>query len=208
MSRPPSKKALDHDIDPLQVSTMQIWSHWSTSISSSWFKSSGMWLYMAEIYLSRAALGLPNKFLHLTKTEEVVITRLQIGYTKATKSHILLRGSPTTCHHCSQILTIDHMLLECAVLQESPDKYHTADSLSTCTLFKTIPETCIVEFLWEAGFFCLIWTGRHSIQFLTWIIPELMQFFNFQLALRQGQYSLAWLICQEIEGSYERHLLM
>ena len=29
--------------------TMQIWSHRSTPISSSWFKLSGMWLYMAEI---------------------------------------------------------------------------------------------------------------------------------------------------------------
>ena len=32
-----------------QMPTMQIWSHWSTPISSSWFKLSGMWLYMAEI---------------------------------------------------------------------------------------------------------------------------------------------------------------
>ena len=52
-------------------------------------------------------------------------------------------------------LTIDHMLLECAVLQECRDEYYTADSLNT--LFETIPETCIVEFLREVGFFYLIW---------------------------------------------------
>ena len=71
------------------------------------------------------------------------------------KSHILSRGPPTVCHHCGQTLTIDHMLLECAVLQECRDEYYTVDSLNT--LFQTIPETCIVEFLWEAGFFYLIW---------------------------------------------------
>ena len=47
------------------------------------------------------------------------------------------------------------MLLECALLQECRDEYYTVDSLNA--LFKTIPETCIVEFLREAGFFYLIW---------------------------------------------------
>ena len=63
------------------------------------------------------------------------------------------------------------------MLRESCDEYYTADSLNT--LFEKIPETCIVEFLWEAGFFYLIWMVRHSIQSLTWTIPKLKQFFNF-----------------------------
>ena len=45
--------------------------------------------------------------------------------------------------------------LECALLQECRDEYYTVDSLNA--FFKTIPETCIVEFLREAGFFYLIW---------------------------------------------------
>ena len=91
----------------------------------------------------------------LTRAEEVVITRLRIGHTKATKSHILSRGPPTVCHNCGQTLTIGHMLLECAVLQEWHGEYYTVDSLTT--IFETIPETYIVKFLWEAGFFYLIW---------------------------------------------------
>ena len=46
---------------------------------------------------------------------------------------------------------------ECALLQECRDEYYTVDSLNV--LFETIPETCIVEFLREAGFFYLIWTS-------------------------------------------------
>ena len=80
---------------------------------------------------------------------------LRIGHTKATKSHILSRGPLTVCHHCGQTLTVDHMLLECAVLHECRDENYTVDSLNT--FFQTIPETCIVEFLQEAGFFYLIW---------------------------------------------------
>ena len=107
-----------------------------------------------DLYLVKPTLGPPKKFQHLTRAEEVVITRLRIGHTKATKSHILSRGPPTTCHHCGQTLTIEHMLLECAVLQECRDEYYTVDSLNG--LFETIPETCIVEFLREAGFCYLI----------------------------------------------------
>ena len=107
-----------------------------------------------DLYFVKPTLGPPKKFQHLTRAEEVVITRLRIDHTKATKSHILSRGPPTTCYHCGQTLTIEHMLLECAVLQECRE-YYTVDSLNT--LFETTPETCIVEFLREAGFFYLIW---------------------------------------------------
>ena len=69
-----------------------------------------------DLYLLKPTLGRPKKFQHLNRAEEVVITRLRIGHTKATKSRILSRGLPTTCHHCGKTLTIDHMLLECAVL--------------------------------------------------------------------------------------------
>ena len=71
-----------------------------------------------------------------------------------TKSHILSRGPLTACHHCGQTLSIDHMLLECAVLQECCDEYYTVDSLNT--IFEKIPETCIVEFLREAGLFYVL----------------------------------------------------
>ena len=106
-----------------------------------------------DLYLVKPTLEPPKKFQHLTRAEEVVITRLRIGHTKATKSQIMSRGPPTVCHHCGQ--TLGHMLLECAVLQECRDEYYTVDALNT--LFQKITETCIVEFLREAGFFYLIW---------------------------------------------------
>ena len=96
-------------------------------------------------------------------------SRLRIGHTTATKSHILSRGPPTGCHHCGQTLTIDHMLLECTLRQECRDENYTVDSLHT--LFETIPETCIVEFLQEAGFFYLIWCNSlTSTSPQTWTI--------------------------------------
>ena len=103
----------------------------------------------------KATPGPLKKYQHLTRAEEVAITRLRIGHTKATKSHILSRGPPTACHRWGQTLSIDHMLLECAALQGCREEYYTIDSLNT--LFETIPETCIAEFLRGVGFFYLIW---------------------------------------------------
>ena len=151
-----AKETLDQDIDPLasvHYTDMKplVNSYIQKLVQTKW----DIAIHGRDLYLLKPTLGPPKKFQHLTRAEEVVITRLRIGHTKAIKSHILSRGPPTGCHHCGQTLTIDHMLLECALLQEFRDEYYTVDSLNA--LFQTIPEACIVEFLREAGFFYLIW---------------------------------------------------
>ena len=161
-----AKETLDQDIDPLasvHYTDMKplVNSYIQKLVQTKWDVA----VHGRDFYLVKPTLGPPKKFQHLTRAEAVVITRLRIGHTKATKSHILSRVPPTGCHHCGQTLTIDHMLLECALLQECCDEYYTVDSLNA--LFKTIPETCIVEFLREAGFFYLIWCN-----WLTSTIPQ------------------------------------
>ena len=169
-----ARETLDHDIDPLanvhhaDLKPL-VTSYIQQLVQIKWDVA----VHGRDLYLLKPTLGPPKKFQHLTRAGEVVITRIRIGHTKAIKSHILSRGTPTACHHCDLTLSIDHMLLECAVLQESCDEYYTADSLNT--LFETTPETCIVEFLREAWFFYLKWTVGYSIQSLTWTIPKLMQ---------------------------------
>ena len=137
-----AKETLGHDIDPL--ATVH-YADLKPVVNS--------YIHGRDLYLLKPTFGSPMKFKHLTRVEEVVITRLRIGHTKAAKSHILSR-KPTVYRHCGQTLTIEHMLLECTELQQIRDEYYTADSLMT--LFETIPETCIVEFVREAGFFYLI----------------------------------------------------
>ena len=141
-----AKETLDQDIDPLasvHYTDMKplVNSYIQKLVQTKWDVA----VHGRDLYLVKPTLGPPQKFQHLTRAEEVVITRLRIGHTKTTKSHILSRGPPTGCHNCGQTLTIDHMLLECALLQECRDEYYTVDSLNA--LFETIPEICIVEFL-------------------------------------------------------------
>ena len=161
-----AKETLGQDIDPLasfHFTDMKSLVNYYIQklVQTKWDVS----VHGRDLYFFKPTLGPPKKFQHLTRAEEVAITRLRIGHTKATKSHILSRGLPTGCHHCGQTLTIDHILLQCALLQECRDEYYTVDSLNA--LFETIPETCIVEFLREAGFFYLIWCNL-----LTSTIPQ------------------------------------
>ena len=151
-----AKETLDQDIDPLasvHYTDMKplVNSYIQKMVQTKWDVA----VHGRDLYLVKPTLGPPKKFQHPTRAEEVVITRLRIGHTKATKAHILSRGPPTGWHHYGQTLTIDHMLLECALLQECRNEYYTVDSLNA--LFETIPETFIVEFLREAEFFYLIW---------------------------------------------------
>ena len=170
-----AKETLDHDIDPLATVHYAdlkpvVNSYIQQEVQIKW----GVSIHGRDLYLLKPTLGPPKKFKHLTRAEEVVITRLRIGHTKATKSHILSWGPPTACQHCGQTLTIEHMLLECTVLQQIRDEYYTADSLRT--LFETLPETCIVEFLREAGFFYLIWKAIYPVQHIIRITHQLTKF--------------------------------
>ena len=160
-----AKETLDQDINPLTTVHYAdlkrlVNSYIKQEVQTKWDVS----IHGRHLYLVKPTLGPPKKFQHLTRAEEVVITRLRIGHTKATKSPILSRGPTTTCQHCGQTLTLEHMLLECTVLQHSRDEYYTADSLGT--LFGTVPEACIVEFLREAGFFYLIWMAIYPEELL------------------------------------------
>ena len=88
----------------------------------------------------------------------MIITRHRIGHTKAVNSFILSQGLSTTFHHYEQTVSIDQMLLECAILQESRDEYYTVDALKT--LFEAIPGPCILQFLSETFilYVIVIWT--------------------------------------------------
>ena len=134
-----TKETLDQDIDPpASVHYTDLKPLVNSYIQQLVQTKQDVAIHGGDLYLVKPTQGQRKKFQHLTKAEEVVITRLRIGHTKATKSHILSRGPLAACHHCDQTLSIDHMLLECAVLQESRDEYYTTDSLNT--LFETIPE--------------------------------------------------------------------
>ena len=110
-----AKETLDQDLDPLasvHYTDMKplVNSYIQKLVQTKWDVS----VHGRDLYLLKPTLGPPKKFQHLTRAEEVVITRLRIGHTKATKSHILSRRLPTGCHHCDHWpLTICCLSVHC-----------------------------------------------------------------------------------------------
>ena len=102
-----AKETLDQDRDPLasvHYTDMKplVNSYIQKLVQTKWDVA----VHGRDLYRVKPTLRPPKKFQHLTRAEEVVITRLQIGHTKATKSHILSRGPPTGWHQCGQTLKL------------------------------------------------------------------------------------------------------
>ena len=154
---------------------MQIWSHWQTPTFNRRSKLCGMYLYMSEMCISwNQHQGHPREFGTWPELRRLCITRLRIDHSKAVKSHILSQWPPTACQHYGQTLTIEHILLECIVLQQSRDGYYTIDSLRT--LSETIPEACIIECLRDAWFFYLVRMAIYPVQLFIKISHQLTTF--------------------------------
>merc|ERR1712098_156110 len=60
---------------------------------------------------------------HLSRRENVIITRLEIGHSKLTHQHLTLGEEPPFCIGCNCQLTIKHILIECIEYSEIRSKY-------------------------------------------------------------------------------------
>ena len=91
-------EAIDHGIDPLTTVHFADLKPLVNSYVQQEVQIKGyVSIHGRDLYLLKPTLGPPKRFRHLTRIEEVVITRLRIGHTKATKSNILCWGPPTAC---------------------------------------------------------------------------------------------------------------
>ena len=84
---------------------------------------------------------LPDKLLSFcdTRKENTVLNRLHIGHSNLTRFFILRREEAPVCVACGAVITVKHILIECADLLEIRKKYFADRSLYS--LFRNvIPE--------------------------------------------------------------------
>ena len=74
---------------------------------------------------------LPEKLLSFcnTRKENTVLNRLHIGHCYLTHSFILRKEEAPVCVACNAVITVKHILIECADLVEIRKKYFDEKSL-------------------------------------------------------------------------------
>ncbi|WP_135568158.1 reverse transcriptase domain-containing protein, partial [Solemya elarraichensis gill symbiont] len=84
----------------------------------------------------------------LSRHDDVVLSRLKFGHTKATHSHLLdnIKDRPI-CNKCTSQapLTVDHILLRCTAYTAARAKYFLVSDL--VTLFRHVPVSYILQFV-------------------------------------------------------------
>ena len=76
-------------------------------------------------------LKLPDRLLSIcnTRKENTVLNRLHIGHSYLTHSFNLRREEAPVCIACGAVITVKHILIECADLLEIRKKYFEERSL-------------------------------------------------------------------------------
>ena len=86
-----------------------------------------------------------------SRKENTVLNRLHIGHSYLTHSFILRKEAAPVCVACNTVMTVKHILTECADLLKVRKKYFEERSLYSLFL-NMIPEI-IFDFLQEIGVF-------------------------------------------------------
>ena len=91
------------------------------------------------------------KVFRNTRKENTVLNRLHIGHSYLTHSFILRREEAPVCVARGAVITVKHILIECADLLEIRKKYFEERSLYL--LFRNVIPEMILDFLRETGVF-------------------------------------------------------
>ena len=96
---------------------------------------------------------LPDKLLSFCNTTKrnTVLNRLHIGHSYLTHSFIFRKEEAPICVACNAVITVKHILIECADLLEIRKKYFEEKSLYS--LFRNVIPEIIFDFLREIGVF-------------------------------------------------------
>ena len=84
-------------------------------------------------------------------SHSVLLNRLHIGHSYLTHFFILRKEEAPVCFACNVVLTVKHILIECADLLEIRKKYFEEKSLYS--LFRNVIPEVIFDFLREIGVF-------------------------------------------------------
>lgn len=146
-----AKNALSQDITETKVPYTDFRAVASQFIRSSWQLD---WDELIDNKLQQISpkIGKHPNF-YLSRRDQLVLTRARIGHTYLTHGYLLRGEYPPVCVPCAVPLTVKHILIECADLEETRGRHYQATNLAS--LFEEVAPFRVVDFLREAGLYNL-----------------------------------------------------
>ena len=85
------------------------------------------------------------------RKQETLLSRLRIGHTWLTHSHLLKREEAPFCVPCNAPFTIKHILTECTDFLPMRENHYTESNITR--LFKTVTPQKILDYIKEIGLY-------------------------------------------------------
>ena len=104
---------LDQANANVTITHIHINTHIKNQITSNWKAYWNAQINNKLLQIKTTVLPWQSSF-RTSRREEIIITRLRIGHTRATHGHLFTGEPPPVCHLCdSSLLTVEHILSEC-----------------------------------------------------------------------------------------------
>jgi ribonuclease HI len=104
----------------------------------------------SKLKLIKPTVNITPPIPQTNRKTDVTLTRLRIGHTYCTHSHLLRGEEPPQCKPCKATLTVKHILLDCKHLQNIRTKHFKSKSIEH--LFTKNDPRKIIGFIKETGF--------------------------------------------------------
>ena len=88
-------------------------------------------------------VGIVKRSKNISRYDSVLLNRLRIGHSRLTHSYLLSGDDSPSCQSCGIPLTVKHILVECANLQDIREKYFTVSSLAD--LFDRVDNHTVID---------------------------------------------------------------
>ena len=106
----------------------------------------------------KPVLGEWRSALKKSRREQVVISRLRIGYTRLTLSFFLKQEPQPQCLTCQTTCPVKQILIECRAFAVIRKRFFRVNSLTD--LFENVKIDDLLSFLRETGLYQKIWQQR------------------------------------------------
>lgn len=138
-----AKTALqDPEIDtPIQ--TYDIIAEMKTKLKIFWTQK---WTNITNNKLREIQQDVRKREQHGSRREQVILTRLRIGHTRLTNSHLFTKSDPPICTECNKQITIKHIIEECPLYASERREHHIPTTISEALNHSTTTEENMLKF--------------------------------------------------------------